>query len=51
MFITLIGIATLFASFITLAVLALRHGVDSRTDTRGSLIAGDRSAPAGWSWR
>ena len=51
MFVTLIGIATLFILFITLAVLALRHGVDTRTDTRASLVAGDRSAPAGWSWR
>jgi H+/Cl- antiporter ClcA len=51
MFITLISIVILFGLFIALAVLALRHGADTRTDTRGSLVAGDRSAPAGWFWR
>ena len=51
MFITLISIATLFGLFIGLAVMALRHGADSRTASRGSLVGGDRTAPTGWFWR
>ena len=51
MFLTLISNATLFGLFISLAVLALRHGADSRTDSRGTLVGGDRTVPTGWFWR
>ena len=51
MFLTLISIATLFGLFIGLAVMALRHGVDSRTDTRGSLVSADHSGSTRGFWR
>lgn len=49
MILTMISIISVFALFIGLAVLALRHGVDTRTDASNtSLVSGDFAARGFW---
>lgn len=46
MVLTIIGIATLFAAFVVPALLALRHGVDTRSDAWSATFAtNDTAAP------
>jgi hypothetical protein len=46
MILTIISIVTLVAVFAVPAVLALRHGVDTRTDAwSGNLVSDDTATP------
>ena len=53
MFLTIVGIAIVFALFVAPAVAAVRHGSDSRRDDslHGSLVSSDYATPVHGFWR